>query len=53
LGLLDISLPSEPLCRVRCPDIAKARKLLGWAPTVSLEEGLKQTIEYFRRDLSG
>lgn len=34
--------------KVRCPDITRARKLLGWAPTVSIEEGLKRTIDYFR-----
>ena len=32
----------------RCPDITKAKKLLGWNPQVSLEEGLKLTIEYFK-----
>jgi dTDP-glucose 4,6-dehydratase len=32
----------------RRPDITKARKLLGWSPQVSLEEGLIQTIAYFR-----
>ena len=31
----------------RCPDITKAKKLLGWEPRVSLDEGLKKTIEYF------
>jgi len=31
----------------RRPDITKAKKLLNWEPTVSLEEGLKKTIEYF------
>ena len=34
--------------KVRQPDITRARTLLGWAPTVSLEEGLVKTIEYFR-----
>jgi dTDP-glucose 4,6-dehydratase len=34
--------------RVRCPDIALARELLGWEPEVSLEEGLRRTIEYYR-----
>jgi dTDP-glucose 4,6-dehydratase len=34
--------------KVRQPDITKARTLLGWEPTVSLEEGLTTTIEYFR-----
>ena len=32
----------------RCPDISKARMLLGWEPVVSLHEGLSKTIEYFR-----
>jgi len=32
----------------RKPDIAKAKELLDWSPKVSLEEGLKNTIEYFR-----
>jgi dTDP-glucose 4,6-dehydratase len=34
--------------RVRQPDIAKARRLLGWEPRVKLEDGLSRTIEYFR-----
>jgi dTDP-glucose 4,6-dehydratase len=33
----------------RCPDITKARQLLGWEPRVTLEEGLPRTIEFFRR----
>jgi dTDP-glucose 4,6-dehydratase len=32
----------------RQPDITRARTLLGWEPTVGLEEGLRHTIEYFR-----
>ncbi len=32
----------------RCPDISDAKKVFGWEPEVSLEEGLKKTIEYFR-----
>lgn len=32
----------------RQPDITKAKDLLGWEPKVSLEDGLKKTIEYFR-----
>ena len=34
--------------RVRQPDISKAREILGWQPTVPLEEGLARTITYFR-----
>ena len=33
--------------RQRCPDIAKARALLGWEPRVDLEEGLRHTVDYF------
>jgi UDP-glucuronate decarboxylase len=35
--------------RQRKPDISNARSLLGWQPTVSLDEGLLPTIDYFRR----
>jgi dTDP-glucose 4,6-dehydratase len=35
--------------RQRRPDISKARTLLGWEPKVSLNEGLKPTIDYFRQ----
>jgi UDP-glucuronate decarboxylase len=34
--------------RQRCPDIAKAQSLLGWGPKVPLEDGLKETVAYFR-----
>jgi len=33
--------------KVRCPDITLAQNKLGWAPTISLEAGLKKTIAYF------
>jgi dTDP-glucose 4,6-dehydratase len=38
--------------KVRQPDIARARSLLGWEPKVPLEEGLARTIDYFRRKLA-
>ena len=34
--------------RQRCPDISLAKKLLDWEPKVPVQEGLKQTIAYFR-----
>jgi dTDP-glucose 4,6-dehydratase len=34
--------------QVRQPDITRARTLLGWEPTVPLEQGLTSTIDYFR-----
>ena len=36
----------------RRPDIALARELLGWAPKVPLDEGLRRTIDYFRAYLA-
>lgn len=41
--------PDDP--RRRCPDITRARTLLGWEPQVNLKEGLAQTIEYFRTEM--
>jgi UDP-glucuronate decarboxylase len=35
--------------RQRQPDIARAKRELGWSPKVKLKEGLEQTIEYFKR----
>jgi dTDP-glucose 4,6-dehydratase len=35
----------------RQPDISRAHALLGWEPQVRLEEGLRPTIEYFKREL--
>jgi UDP-glucuronate decarboxylase len=33
--------------RRRCPDIARARELLGWSPSVPLRDGLRDTIAWF------
>jgi UDP-glucuronate decarboxylase len=41
-------LPSDDPVQ-RKPDIGLATSALGWQPTVQLGEGLKRTIEYFRR----
>jgi dTDP-glucose 4,6-dehydratase len=34
--------------RVRRPDIARAREVLGWEPKVGFEDGMRRTIEWFR-----
>jgi dTDP-glucose 4,6-dehydratase len=39
--------------KVRRPDIRRAKQLLGWEPQVELEDGLRNTIEYFRREVLG
>ena len=40
-------LPSDDP-RHRCPDITKARELLGWEPEVNLHDGLLRTVEWFQ-----
>ncbi len=37
--------------KVRMPDISLAKKILNWEPKVSLEEGLKKTVEWFKKIL--
>jgi dTDP-glucose 4,6-dehydratase len=34
--------------RVRCPDITRAKSILGWQPNVGIDQGLRLTIDYFR-----
>jgi UDP-glucuronate decarboxylase len=43
-------LPADDPVR-RKPDISRAKELLGWQPTVPLQEGLARTVEYFRHAL--
>lgn len=42
-------LDSDP--QRRRPDITRARNILGWEPTINLEEGIGKTIPYFRSKL--
>jgi len=39
--------PDDP--KQRKPDITKAKNILGWQPTIPLDEGLKLTIDYFKK----
>ncbi len=58
LALSGASVPVEfkPLPvddpKQRCPEITKARRLLQWEPKVGLEEGLKLTFEFFRKQVA-
>ena len=40
-------LPQDDPAR-RCPDITKARTLLGWEPKIPLREGLERSLDFFR-----
>jgi UDP-glucuronate decarboxylase len=46
--LVTMPLPQDDP-KQRRPDIAMARKELGWSPKVALEQGLKPTVAYFRK----
>lgn len=39
--------------KVRKPNITKAREILGWEPKVDRREGLKTTLEYFKKQVNG
>ena len=45
------SLPEDDPTR-RCPDISKARTLLGWEPKVTLKQGLAKTLDFFKSKVS-
>ena len=36
----------------RCPDISKAKALLGWEPKIDLRTGLQMSLDYFRESLA-
>src|SRR4051812_29061065 len=41
--------PDDP--RVRCPDISRAKQILGWSPTIGRREGLSKMIDFYRERL--
>jgi nucleoside-diphosphate-sugar epimerase len=46
------ALPDRMLERVRVADPATAAAVIGWRPRTSLEDGLAQTVEFYRDQLS-
>ena len=46
-GVMYCPLPVDDPTR-RCPDIAKARRILHWEPAIDLETGIDRTVEWFR-----
>ena len=51
-GVTFMPLPHQDDPKKRRPDITKARTILGWEPTISLEEGLIETIAWFRKQIA-
>jgi dTDP-glucose 4,6-dehydratase len=41
--------PDDP--KVRCPDISRAKEVLGWSPVVTRKDGLMKMIEFYREKL--
>jgi dTDP-glucose 4,6-dehydratase len=52
----DVPIVFKPLPqddpKQRCPDISKAKRLLGWQPKVNLNEGLQLTLNFFRQQVA-
>ncbi|HBN76025.1 MAG TPA: NAD-dependent dehydratase [Planctomycetaceae bacterium] len=46
-GTTHLPLPEDDP-KQRCPDISKARRILGWEPKVDLETGLRETVNYYQ-----
>jgi dTDP-glucose 4,6-dehydratase len=49
--IIFVPLPTQDDPKQRRPDNTKAKEILGWEPKVSLEDGLKETIAYFKKKL--
>jgi UDP-glucuronate decarboxylase len=49
--LINMPLPKDDPLQRR-PDISRAKEILGWEPTVDLEEGVRRTIKWFMEELS-
>ena len=47
----DVTEPSGPLSRI--PDLSRAKKLLDWKPTTSLDDGLRKTYHWMEETLKG
>lgn len=50
-GVIKQDMRTQDDPQVRQPDITRAGQILGWAPQVSLQEGLEKTIPWFREEL--
>lgn len=44
-------LPDRPYEQVRAADVGETEKVLGWRPSVALDQGLVATVDYYRREL--
>jgi dTDP-glucose 4,6-dehydratase len=60
--VLEVTGSSSKICyeplpkddpKQRRPDITKARTLLGWEPKIGLADGLRMSLEYFRKEVAG
>lgn len=49
--IITVPLPTVDDPKQRCPDISKAKRVLGWEPTIEIEAGLKETIAYLRETI--
>jgi len=56
LAAADVPIELHPLPqddpKQRCPDISKAKRILGWQPKINLEQGLRITYDYFRQKVA-